>query len=155
MKVAIGYCNWIHCLPFGREVRLVGAVRSGTIYSESHGGVNEMVQVASERVGRTLTAELWAILTLRVGVGVVCPAFPSPLVGAAIYSAPVSLGRTPSLGTRCARLHGDITAVIVIERYCSCSVAKLCPTLCHPMDCSVLGFPDLHCLPEFAHTDVH
>ena len=33
---------------------------------------------------------------------------------------------------------------------CCCSVAKLCPTLCSPMDCSVPGFPILHCLLEFA-----
>ena len=36
-----------------------------------------------------------------------------------------------------------------------CSVAKSCPTLCNPMDCSTPGFPVLHCLPEFAQTHVH
>ena len=30
------------------------------------------------------------------------------------------------------------------------SVTKLCPTLCDPMDCSMPGFPVLHCLQEFA-----
>ena len=35
---------------------------------------------------------------------------------------------------------------------CCCSVAKLCPTLCDPMDCSTPGFPVLHYLPEFAQT---
>jgi len=35
---------------------------------------------------------------------------------------------------------------------CCCSVAKLCPTLCDPMDCSMPGFPVLHYLPEFAQT---
>ena len=35
-----------------------------------------------------------------------------------------------------------------------CSVAKLCPTLCNPMDCSTPGFPVLHCLPEFAQIHV-
>ena len=38
---------------------------------------------------------------------------------------------------------------------CCCSVAKSCPTLCDPMDCSMPGFPVLHCLPEFAQTHVH
>ena len=38
---------------------------------------------------------------------------------------------------------------------CCCSVAKLCLTLCDPMDCSTPGFPVLHHLPEFAHTHVH
>ena len=38
--------------------------------------------------------------------------------------------------------------------YC-CSVAKSCPTLCDPMDCSVPGSPVLHYLPEFAQIHVH
>ena len=36
-----------------------------------------------------------------------------------------------------------------------CSVAKSCPTLCDPMDCTTPGFPVLLCLPEFAQTHVH
>ena len=35
------------------------------------------------------------------------------------------------------------------------SVAQSCLTLCHPMDCSTLGFPVHHQLPEFAQTHVH
>ena len=31
-----------------------------------------------------------------------------------------------------------------------CSVAKLCLTLCDPIDCSMPGFPVLYYLPEFA-----
>ena len=38
--------------------------------------------------------------------------------------------------------------------YCCCSVPKLCPTLCDPMDCSTLGFPILHYLPQFAQIHV-
>ena len=38
---------------------------------------------------------------------------------------------------------------------CCCTVAKSCPTLCNPMDCSMPGFPALHWLPEFAQTHVH
>ena len=34
-------------------------------------------------------------------------------------------------------------------------VAKLCLTLCNPIDCSTPGFPVLHYLPEFAQTQVH
>ena len=37
----------------------------------------------------------------------------------------------------------------------SWSVAKLCPTLCDPMDCHTPGFPVLHCLLELAQTHVH
>ena len=35
------------------------------------------------------------------------------------------------------------------------SVAQLCPTLCHPMDCSTPGLPVHHQLPEFTQTYVH
>ena len=38
---------------------------------------------------------------------------------------------------------------------CCCSVAKWCPTLCDPMDCSPPGSPVLHHLPELAQTQVH
>ena len=39
---------------------------------------------------------------------------------------------------------------------CFCfSVAKSCPTLCSPVDCSRPGFPDLHCFLEFAQTHAH
>ena len=38
---------------------------------------------------------------------------------------------------------------------CCCLVAQLCPTLCDPMDCSMLGLPVLHHLPKFAQTHVH
>ena len=33
--------------------------------------------------------------------------------------------------------------------------AKLCPTICNPMNCSVPGFPVLHYLLELAQTRVH
>ena len=35
------------------------------------------------------------------------------------------------------------------------SVAQLCPTLCHPMDCSTPGFPVHHQLLELAQTHAH
>ena len=35
-----------------------------------------------------------------------------------------------------------------------CLVPKLCPTFCTPIDCSMPGFPVLHCLLEFAQTHV-
>ena len=38
---------------------------------------------------------------------------------------------------------------------CCCSVAKLCPTLCDHMDCSMPVFSVLHHLPEFAQTHVY
>ena len=36
-----------------------------------------------------------------------------------------------------------------------CSLTKLCPTLCHPMNCSTPGSLVLYCLPEFAQIHVH
>ena len=36
-----------------------------------------------------------------------------------------------------------------------CFVAKSCPTLCDPMDCSAPGSSVLHSLLEFAQTHVH
>ena len=39
---------------------------------------------------------------------------------------------------------------ISITFCCCCSVTKLCPTLCDPMDCSTPGFPVLHHLLELA-----
>ena len=38
---------------------------------------------------------------------------------------------------------------------CCCSVTKLCPTLCDPMDCSTPGLLVPHHLPEFAQVHVH
>ena len=42
-----------------------------------------------------------------------------------------------------------------VNKYCCCSVTKLCPTLCDPTDRNTPGFPVLHCLLEFAQTHVH
>ena len=39
--------------------------------------------------------------------------------------------------------------------YICCSVTMSYPTLCDPMDCSTLGFPVPHHLPEFAQVHVH
>ena len=38
---------------------------------------------------------------------------------------------------------------------CCCLVAKWCPTLCDPMDCSVPGFPVISYLSKFAQTHIH
>ena len=41
-----------------------------------------------------------------------------------------------------------------IWKSCCSSVAKLCLTLCDPMDCSTPGSPVLQSLPEFAHIEL-
>ena len=38
---------------------------------------------------------------------------------------------------------------------CCCSLAKLCPPLCDPIECRRPGSPILHYLPEFAQIHVH
>ena len=38
---------------------------------------------------------------------------------------------------------------------CCCSVTQPRPNLCDPMDCSTLGFPVLHYIPQFAQIQVH
>ena len=53
------------------------------------------------------------------------------------------------------RFKKDFFADLLNTEYCCYSVAKLCPTVCNPMDCSMSGFPVLHCLPGFAQTYVH
>ena len=51
-------------------------------------------------------------------------------------------------------LNGNANAWDPSQTYC-CSVAQLCPTLCNPVDCSMPGFPGLHCLLEFAQVYIH
>ena len=46
-----------------------------------------------------------------------------------------------------------ICRVFSVNTYCCCSVPKLCPTLCNPMDCKTSVFP-VHHLPEYAQTHV-
>ena len=53
----------------------------------------------------------------------------------------------------------DLTNPVIFCRHCwkyyylhCCSVAKLCLTLCNPIDCSTPGFPVLHYLWELAQT---
>ena len=43
----------------------------------------------------------------------------------------------------------------VAEDGICCSVTKLCPALCKPMNCSKPDFSVHHCFPEFAQTHVH
>ena len=58
----------------------------------------------------------------------------------------------PSLMT--PRLMSSPAGLIPTFFYFCCSVTKSCLTLCDPMDCSIPGFPVLHCLPELAQTHV-
>ena len=59
------------------------------------------------------------------------------------------------LSVRClAQGTGRPSVSIVCVCLCVCLVAKLCPTLCNPMNCSTPGLPVHHQLPEFTETYV-
>ena len=49
----------------------------------------------------------------------------------------------------------EIPRAFSVSPLICCSVAKLCLTLCDPLDCSTPGFLVLHRLPEFAQIHVH
>ena len=53
----------------------------------------------------------------------------------------ISIPKTDS-AKECSNYH-----TVLLISHC-CSVAKLYPTVCNPMDCSMPGFPVLHCLLE-------
>ena len=61
----------------------------------------------------------------------------------------VRVGVCPGSGWK-----GDLGGLLTSSVQFS-SVAQLCPTLCDPMNCSTLGFPVHHHLPEFTQTHVH
>ena len=67
-------------------------------------------------------------------------------------------GGLQSMGLQRVR-HNSLTELFGNEArhiwICCCSVAQSGLTLCDPMDCSTLGFPVLHHLPELAQTHVH
>ena len=42
----------------------------------------------------------------------------------------------------------------LLKSCCYCSLTKSCLALCHPMNCSTAGFPDLYHILEFAQTHV-
>ena len=54
------------------------------------------------------------------------------------------------LTTQATTLHTNVTKSVQFSL-----VAQPCPTLCDPRDCSMLGFPVHHQLPELAQTHVH
>ena len=54
-----------------------------------------------------------------------------------------------------AKRENNITIAKVFTICCCCSVAKLCPTLCNPMDCSTPAFPVLYHPLESAQIYVH
>ena len=43
---------------------------------------------------------------------------------------------------------------LTLTYYHCCPVAKSCPTLCDPKDCTMRGFLVLHCLLEFGQTHI-
>ena len=50
--------------------------------------------------------------------------------------------------------NGNLAVLMIKLIHSCCLVAKLCLTLCNPMDCTTPGFPILHHLREFAQTHI-
>ena len=53
------------------------------------------------------------------------------------------------------RKRKKINLFFSLTQWCCCSVAKSCPTLCYPMDCSTPGLPVPHNLLEFTQIHIH
>ena len=75
---------------------------------------------------------------------------------------PCTLGAEPQLHPEMWTLAKSLTTpcfyngTMIMQAHCCCgSVAKFCPTLCNPMDCSIPDFPVHHQLQELAQTHVH
>ena len=49
----------------------------------------------------------------------------------------------------------SLFAILSFQDFCCCSVTQLHLILCSPMDCSKLGLPVHHQLPEFTQTHAH
>ena len=60
-----------------------------------------------------------------------------------------------SISSQCLTTLTDSALLLDKEAAGCCSVAKSCPALCDPRDCSTTGLPVLHYPPEFAQTRVH
>ena len=60
-----------------------------------------------------------------------------------------------SISSQCLKTLTDSVLLLDKEAAGCCSVAKSCPTLCDPRDCSTTGLPLLHYPSEFAQTRVH
>ena len=61
--------------------------------------------------------------------------------------------KVPLEGTSCTKF-GDTAGELQAVFHC-CSVTKLCPTFCDPVDCSMPDLSVPHHLPEFVQIHVH
>ena len=64
-------------------------------------------------------------------------------------------GRASKPAKQLSPSHYPSRAFFLLHTSICCSVAKLCLTLCDPMDGSMPGFPVLHHLPELVQIDIH
>ena len=84
----------------------------------------------------------------------------SPCILAIIYTLLLTQGYNYRSTPLCC-LHHQVFSlspdqhVCCLCCYCCCSVAKLCLTLCDPMNCSTPDFPVLHYLLVFAQIHIH
>ena len=81
------------------------------------------------------------------------------IISASLQDADMFLIWAPSSCPRQMEMLGQLGKCLCSQRgkkesCCFCSVAKSCPALCHPMDCSMPGSSVLHYFPEFAQIHV-
>ena len=79
------------------------------------------------------------------------------VLGRPIESCSVSLFSSHDTSKDLSPPHQDSCSLLIVEKgvYWCCSVTKLCPTLCNPMDWSTPVFPIFHHLLKSAQTHVH
>ena len=76
------------------------------------------------------------------------PTFPSPFPPKLSY-----MDIFVSLKVWIQKWVNEVTELLTETQFSS--VTRSCPALCNPVDCSTLGFPVLHQLPELTQTHVH
>ena len=131
-----GQGSLVYCSPWGRKEL----------------DTTERLNNEDKKVTESLSSDSWKEKTPPVSV--------SPPTTAPFHPAPLWSPQTPPLillprnsDTR-LKPKEDLSSLLgFINKFSS--VIQSCPTLCDPMDCSILGPPVHHQVPEFTQTHVH
>ena len=111
---------------------------------------------SGQRVCPGLAGSSWV---LGLGHGSLPPVLRGPelgLLGLTELHSALSLSSVRVTLDRVLAMSLGLTSIIcVMVLSVQFSSAQLCPTLCDPLDCSMLGFPVHHQLPEFTQTHAH
>ena len=127
-----------------RELLFCGKWLRGDIWSDRE-------ELAMHRSGRSLSGR-WGSKNPRSEIS----CMPEEYIGGRCVWSRWRQGREAGeeeeREARQALLHPNLSSMAPCR---PCSLAKLCPALCNPMDCSAPGSLVLHHLPELAQTQVH